>query len=256
VDSSLTPPTTGTIINNGGLSVTVADDANAADGVEITVGGGSGRATFTVCGGFTLRIAAGSTVTITCGSVRVKVTTGSAEIVLGGGLTVVTVPSGGDALVSTTGSGTYSVRNFSSSVPVVVTVDGVQGTIAPGTTSAQIAAWRFIGFAQPVDGNGILNNAKAGRVIPLKWQLLDAANNPMTTLTSARVSTQSLDCNGGTPTDDIEQYSTGSSGLQNLGGGYYQFNWQTPSSYAGSCKTMLLEVGDGVSHKALFKFIK
>ena len=255
-DSSLSPPTSGTIVNSGGLTITITDAANAADGVEVSVAGATGQATLSVCGGFTLRIAAGSTVTITCGSVHVKVTAGSAEIVLAAGLTAVSVPTGGDAIVSNTGGGTYSVRNLSSTVSIGVTVDGVQGTIAPGTTNAKIAAWRFIGFAQPVDNNGVLNNARAGRVLPLKWQLLDANNNPVTNLLSAKVSTQSLTCINGTATDDIEQYSAGSSGLQNLGGGYYQLNWQTPNSYAGSCKTMLLDIGDGVSHKALFRFTK
>jgi hypothetical protein len=256
VDSSLSPPTTGSIVTTGGLSVTVTDATNGADGVQIVVGGTSGQATFSVCGGFTLRIVAGSTVTVTCGSVRVKVTAGSAEVVLAGGLTVVTVPAGGDAKVTDTGGGTYSVQNYSSSVSLGVSVDGVQGTIPPGTANASIAAWHFLGFAQPVDNGSIKNTAKAGRIIPLKWQLLDAANHPVTTLTSAKVSTQSLSCNTGTPTDDIEQYSAGASGLQNLGGGYYQFNWQTPNSYANSCKTMLLDIGDGVSHKALFQFTK
>jgi hypothetical protein len=37
---------------------------------------------------------------------------------------------------------------------------------------------------------------------------------------------------------------------------YYQFNWQTPTSYAGSCKTMKLDIGDGVTHQAPFKFTK
>jgi hypothetical protein len=184
-----------------------------------------------------------------------KVTTGSAELVLGGGLTVVTVPTGGDAKISDTGGGTFSALNFSSTVAVNVRVDSVQGVVVPGATSA-VATWHFVGFAQPVDNNAVLNVARAGRTVPLKWQLLNAWNNPVTNLANAKVSTQSLTCTNGTPTDDIEQYSAGSSGLQNLGGGYYQLNWQTPNSYAGSCKTMLLDIGDGVSHKALFKFIK
>ena len=33
-------------------------------------------------------------------------------------------------------------------------------------------------------------------------------------------------------------------------------NWQTAASYAGSCKTLRLDIGDGVLHTALFQFTK
>ena len=45
--------------------------------------------------------------------------------------------------------------------------------------------------------------------------------------------------------DSIETYS-GSSGLQYLGNGNWQFNWKTPKSYSGTCKTMVLNLADGV----------
>ena len=41
---------------------------------------------------------------------------------------------------------------------------------------------------------------------------------------------------------------------QNLGNGYYPFNWKTSKSYAGSCKTLLLNLGDGTSRTAAFQF--
>jgi hypothetical protein len=47
----------------------------------------------------------------------------------------------------------------------------------------------------------------------------------------------------------------GSSGLQNLGNGYCQLNWKSPTIYAGSCKTLHLNIG-GVTHDALFQFTK
>ena len=47
-----------------------------------------------------------------------------------------------------------------------------------------------------------------------------------------------------------------SSGLQNQGNSNYQLNWQSPKSYAGSCKTLHLNVHDGVTHDARFQFTK
>lgn len=115
--------------------------------------------------------------------------------------------------------------------------------------------YKFVGFSAPVDNNNVLNSAKAGQAIPLKWQLLDANNIPITNLSSVKVTATSLSCSLGTTTDQLEEYAAGSSGLQNLGGGYYQFNWKSPTTYASSCKTLNVDMGEG-PHTALFKFTK
>jgi hypothetical protein len=115
----------------------------------------------------------------------------------------------------------------------------------------------FVGFTSPVDNPNVVNKAKAGQAIPLKWRLVDANNTPVTNLTSVNVTVKDSNCSLGTSGDAVEQYATGSSGLQNLGEGYYQFNWKTPTGYAKSCKSMTLQLGDGnTSHTALFEFTK
>jgi hypothetical protein len=97
------------------------------------------------------------------------------------------------------------------------------------------------GLFAPVDRPNTLNVSKAGQAIPLKWRLTDAAGAPITNLTAVNVKASSLACIGGSTTDMIEEYASGSSGLQNLGDGYYQFNWKTPSSYATLCKSIALD---------------
>ena len=57
-------------------------------------------------------------------------------------------------------------------------------------------------------------------------------------------------------TDEIEQTAAGESGLQNLGSGRYQLNWKPNATWAGSCKLMHLDFGDGIKHDAYFKFTK
>jgi hypothetical protein len=118
--------------------------------------------------------------------------------------------------------------------------------------------YAFSGFLAPVDNNGVLNIAKAGQTIALKWRITDANGNPVTNLTSVSVTAASLACSTGTTTDQIEEYATGASGLQNLGSGYYQWNWKSPTSYANSCKTLKLDLdeGAGFEHVALFQFKK
>jgi hypothetical protein len=66
------------------------------------------------------------------------------------------------------------------------------------------------------------------------------------------VTATSLDCDLGVTFD----LTTESGTLQNRGNGEYQFDWKAPKSYAGSCKTVSVDLGDGVDHTALFRFIK
>ncbi|HET7821948.1 MAG TPA: PxKF domain-containing protein [Ornithinibacter sp.] len=95
-------------------------------------------------------------------------------------------------------------------------------------------------FQQPVD-NDAINSARAGSTIPLKFSVTKAGT-PLTDLTLADVNVGSFggDCGGG-PVDAIEVYS-GASGLQNLGGGFYQYNWKTPKGFKGQCRTLNVTV--------------
>jgi hypothetical protein len=70
------------------------------------------------------------------------------------------------------------------------------------------------------------------------------------------VSVANYSCGLSETQDQVEEYASGGSGLQNLGNGYYQFNWKTPKNYANSCKTMHLDLGEGITHTALFSFTK
>jgi hypothetical protein len=115
-----------------------------------------------------------------------------------------------------------------------------------GTVFAAITSYYFRGFGIPVD-TGMLNVAKAGRAIPLKWQVFDYAVAPVPDLDPAivKVSSVAIPCAGsGEPTDAVEEYATGGSGLKNLGDGNYQLNWATSRGYAGTCRQARLDLGE------------
>ena len=134
-----------------------------------------------------------------------------------------------------------------------LTVGGTTASIPSGaSTTAETAV--FVGFAQPID-NSVLNRVKAGQVIPIKWRLVNGAGAPITNLSSASITATTLLCPLGVTSDQIEETVAGSSGLQNLGDGYYRLNWKSPTTYAASCKTLHLQLG-GVTHDALFQFTK
>jgi hypothetical protein len=109
----------------------------------------------------------------------------------------------------------------------------------------------FSGFFAPIDRPNTMNVSKAGQAIPLKWRLTDAAGNPVTNLASAIVTVTGISCSLGETTDLVEEVAAGSSGLQNLGDGYYQISWKSPTSYAGSCKSLNLNLGEGTARTNL-----
>ena len=128
-----------------------------------------------------------------------------------------------------------------------------------GNTNTANAAYKvgfgFTGFSAPVDADA-LNIAKAGQAVPLKFHVSDA-NGPVTSLTGYTLTSNGEGCDDSEPTDAIEAYAAGASGLQNLGGGNYQINWKTDKAFAGQCRQVNLTVGgDTTVHSADFKFVK
>jgi len=125
----------------------------------------------------------------------------------------------------------------------------VQASDAVGNTGSASCsysvAYGFLGLFAPIDKPTTMNVSKAGQAIPLKWRLVDASNQPVTNLAAVTVTVQGMSCAIGTTNDAVEEYAAGTSGLQNLGDGYYQFNWKTPTNYAGSCKSISLDFGAG-----------
>jgi hypothetical protein len=119
-------------------------------------------------------------------------------------------------------------------------------------------AYKFTGFFQPVDNLPTLNSANSGQAIPLKWRITDVNGNPVTNLASVNMTAASFACALGATPDQLEEYAAGNSGLLNQGNGYYQFNWKTPKTYAQSCKTMKLDLGEGPGNErtAQFQFTK
>jgi hypothetical protein len=238
---------------SAGLTITITDAPDAVDGVQVMIGPGSGRATLSVCG-FVFRPSAGSTSVITCGSITVKAIVGTAAVELGGRVTVVTFPEGSTGKVSTGLNGSFTVAN-TGDVPLSISVNGTGGTVAAHSTSP-VSSWRFVGFDEPVDTLPTINRTKAGQAIPLKWRLLTSDGAPVTNPSSAKLAVVALACSASAPVDDIEQVVADGSGLQNLGNGYYQLNWKTEKAYAGTCKTLRLDLSEGITHDASFNFTK
>lgn len=76
---------------------------------------------------------------------------------------------------------------------------------------------------------------------------------PVTDLATARVTIQELSCSSGIWEGLVEETVAGDSDLQHLGDGSYRLNWESPTPYAGPCKTLRLDLREGVDRMALFR---
>jgi Tol biopolymer transport system component len=234
------PPTSGQIVDNGGLAVSVTDAANPTEGVLITTGAGAGNAVFIVCG-LTLQMPADSATIVTCGSASLRVVAGSARLVFHGGLAHVDLVAAAAATITENGD-TSLVENTGAS-PITVTVRQQTRTAAAGETV--VVDTRFQGYQQPID-EGTLNGMQAGRVVPVRWQLLHRDGTPITDLASASISVSDINCDATTSVDTIEELAATVTGLLNLGDGNYQINWKTSRQFAGSCKQLHLTLSGGI----------
>lgn len=327
-DDNTPTPTYGSVIDANGHVVTISDEA-APDGVRIAVGGtGVTRSTLSVCG-MTLKLAPGSEVVVTCGSLTVSVVSGAAEVTVGSGTVVVTVPQGATAKVTDLAGGSYRVDNLGDAGNVSVAVNGDPSVVAPhqtttvstgdttppqvqcanapsfiigqpgasvsatvsdggsgpaaspvsapantyqvGSFSANVTGYdnagnfatvacsysvkyAFEGFSAPIDNLPVINTAKAGQAVPVKWRVTNYQGVGIADPASfATVVTVTGSCSSTAPFDAVEDY-TGSSGLQYLGNGWWQYNWKTPKTYVNLCREMQLRLGDGTVHSASFKF--
>jgi len=170
-------------------------------------------------------------------------------------------PNAIDALsgVASSSCGTLNTAAVGSKSVSCAATDNAGNSATASATYA--VTYQFVGFSGSVLGGGVLNAAKAGQNITLKWRLLDAAGAPVTNLTAAAVAVTvaNLTCSAATTAAGAVTAAAGDGGnsaLRNLGAGYYQYTWSTPKSYANTCKTMRLSLGEGTTHDALFRFTK
>ena len=99
----------------------------------------------------------------------------------------------------------------------------------------------FTGFTHPVDMSGVVNVAKAGKLIELKFRLT-ADGQPVLGLSTASLVIQAMACPSGV-SDQIESYGKKGTGLVNLGNGYYLYRWNVPKSMARSCQRVSIDLG-------------
>jgi large repetitive protein len=153
---------------------------------------------------------------------------------------------GGPTALNGSGQASFTVSTLTAGAHTVTACYAGNDSFKSSENSlSQQVKYNFDGLYAPVDRPNTMNVSKAGQAIPLKWRLTDYNGAPVLNFSPAAfgVAVSGLQCTVSATLDQIEEYA-GNSGLQNLGDGYYQFNWKTPVSYANSCKSIGLNLGE------------
>jgi hypothetical protein len=132
---------------------------------------------------------------------------------------------------------------------VTASVSDIAGNSSSDSATYTVLAWTINGFYRPVD-MGILNFAKAGSTVPLKFEVF-AGPTELTDTAIVSTFTQKINCASGVG-DAIEEYATGSTSLRyDTTGGQFIFNWKTPTTKG--CYRVTMTTLDGSSIWADFQ---
>jgi hypothetical protein len=126
-------------------------------------------------------------------------------------------------------------------------------------SAAEVAAdmrFEFKGFFSPVDYSPVVNIAKAGSSVPLKFSL--TGYQGMAVLAAGSPGSQAKSCSDSAPLDTVEETATaGASSLTyDAASDRYSYVWKTEKAWSGSCRELLLRLSDGSLHTASFRFAK
>jgi hypothetical protein len=134
---------------------------------------------------------------------------------------------------------------------VTVTATDAHNNSASATFTVTVL-YNFTGFFSPIGNLPTLNAVNAGRAIPVKFSLsgnkglnIFAANNPYTV---------AINCNSTDPSVDVTETLTAGGSSLSFGGDQYNYTWKTESSWANTCRQLVVTLNDGSVHRANFKF--
>jgi hypothetical protein len=96
-----------------------------------------------------------------------------------------------------------------------------------------------------------LNGARAGDPLYLKFSL--GENAGLDVLPAGSIQMQTISCSSGAPIGAPVALPL-LQGLRFMPGGYYQLVWRTQTSWAGSCRQVILAFDDGTEQRLNFRF--
>jgi hypothetical protein len=117
-----------------------------------------------------------------------------------------------------------------------------------------VVIYNFNGFLSPLKNPDVLNVATAGLVLPVKFRI--GGDRGLDILAARSPSVTEIDCPVGATKNQIIKYTSLSDPVLKYKANklLYKFTWQTDPAWAGTCQLFTLELNDGTTHSAIFKF--
>jgi len=145
-----------------------------------------------------------------------------------------------------------------STFPLGTTTVTATATDAAGNTSTcsfTVAVhYNFTGFFSPINNLPVVNVVNAGRSIPVKFSL--SGNKGLNIFAPGYPVSGAITCDSSAP--PIEVIETGTAGNSSLSydasNDQYIYVWKTEQSWAGTCRQLQVQLNDGTTYVANFKF--
>ena len=84
--------------------------------------------------------------------------------------------------------------------------------------------------------------------MPITFRVVDADGRPVTDPTVPSLRTTLADCSSSAVLQPpVPATASGASGLQDLGDGWWQYNWKTDKAWAGTCRALTIDLAGGDS---------
>jgi hypothetical protein len=142
------------------------------------------------------------------------------------------------------------------SFPVGTTTNTFTATDASGnSTSVSFTVtvlYNFTGFFSPVSNLPTLNAVNAGRAIPVKFSL--SGNKGLNIFAANSPASGQVTCASNAPAIDLTDTVTAGGSSLSYDGNQYVYVWKTESSWAGTCRQLVVSLNDGSIYRAGFKF--
>jgi hypothetical protein len=122
------------------------------------------------------------------------------------------------------------------------------------TFTVPLTSSTFSGYFAPLDNPPVVNVAKGGQAIPVKFSL--GGNQGLDIFASGYPISQQIACDSSAPLDNVEQtVPAGSSSLSyDATTDQYTYVWKTDKAWAKTCRQLIVRLSDGSDHVAYFKF--
>lgn len=166
-----------------------------------------------------------------------------------------TTPGGSDSCGTPTTIRTAGLAS-GAAFPVGTTTNTFRVTDPSGNYSecsfTVTVLYNFTGFNSPINNLPTLNSVNAGKNIPVKFSL--SGNKGLNIMAVDNPYSVSFNCATNDPGVDILETNNAGESTLTYSPDTYHYNWKTESSWAGTCRQLVITLNDGSVHVANFKF--